>query len=57
MDEKISSRRRVSVNQETKTVESQQSENKEIRRLDLSSDVINKLKNATPVEAGRVLEF
>ena len=57
VNEKISSRRRVSVNQEAKPIESQQSENKEIRRLDLSNDVINKLKNATPVEAGRVLEF
>lgn len=57
VDEKISSRRRVSVNQETKPVENQQCENKEIRRLDLSNDVINKLKNATPVESGRVLEF
>lgn len=57
VDEKISSRRRVSVNQEAKPVENQQSENKEIRRLDLSNDVINKLKNATPIESGRVLEF
>ena len=57
VDEKISSRRRVSVNQETKPVESQQSENKEIRRLDLNNDVMEKLRNATPVESGRVLEF
>ena len=57
VDEKISSRRRVSVNQETKPVESQQSENKEVRRLDLSEDVMDKLRNATPVESGRVLEF
>lgn len=57
VDEKISSRRRVSVKQETKPVESQQSENKEVRRLDLSEDVMDKLRNATPVESGRVLEF
>ncbi len=57
VDEKISSRRRVSVNQEAVPIESQQSENREIRRLDLSNDVINKLRNATPVESGRVLEF
>lgn len=57
VDEKISSRRRVSVNQETKSVEGQQSENKEIRRLDLSNDMIEMLINAKPVESGRVLEF
>ena len=57
VDEKISSRRRVSVNQESKQVESQQIENKEIRRLDLNIDVMEKLKNATPVESGRVLEL
>ena len=57
VDEKISSRRRVSVNQETKPIESHQGENKEIRILELSNDVMEKLRNATPVEAGRVLEF
>ena len=57
VDEKISSRRRVSVNQETKPVESQQSESKEVRRLDLSEDMMEKLRNATPVESGRVLEL
>lgn len=57
VDEKISSRRRVTINQEAKPVESQQSENKEIRQLDLSKEMIGKLKNAKPVEAGRVLEF
>ena len=57
VDEKISSRRRVSANKETKPVESQQSENKEVRRLDLSEDVMEKLKNAAPVESGRVLEL
>lgn len=57
VDEKITSRRRVSVNQETKPIESQKSENKEVRRLDLSEDMIEKLRNATPVESGRVLEF
>lgn len=57
VDEKITSRRRVSVNQETKPIESQKSENKEVRGLDLSEDMIEKLRNATPVESGRVLEF
>ena len=57
VDEEISSRRRVSVNHDTKPTESQQSENKETRRLDLNNDVIEKLRNATPVESGRVLEF
>ena len=57
VDEKISSRRRVSVNQETKPVESQQSESKEVRRLDLSEDMMEKLRNAKPVESGRVLEL
>ena len=57
VDEKVSSRRRVSVNQEAVPIESQQSENKEIRQLDLSKEVIGMLKNAKPVEAGRVLEF
>ena len=57
VDEKISSRRRVSVNQEIKPVESQQSENKEVRRLDLSEDMMEKLRNAIPVESGRVLEL
>lgn len=57
VDEKISSRRRVSVNQETRPVESQQSDNKEVRGLDLSEDMMEKLRNATPVESGRVLEL
>lgn len=57
VDEKISSRRRVSVNQETKPIENQQIENKEIRRLDFNNDVMEKLRNATPVESGRTLEF
>lgn len=57
VDEEISSRRRVSVNHDTKPTESQQSENKETRRLDLNNDVIEKLRNATPVESGRVLEL
>ncbi len=57
VDEKISSRRRVSINQETKPVESQQSENKEVRRLDLSEDMMEELRNAKPVESGRVLEL
>ena len=57
VDEKISSRRRVSVNQETKPIENQQNDNKEIRRLDLSEDMIEKLRSATPVESGRVIEL
>lgn len=57
VDEKISSRRRVSVNQETKSIESQQSENREVRSLDLSETVMEGLRNATPVESGRVLEL
>lgn len=57
VDEKISSRRRVSVNQETKSVESYESSDKEIRRLELSNDVIEQLKAATPVESGRVIDL
>ena len=57
VDEKISSRRRVSVNQEAKPIESQQSENREVRSLDLSETVMEGLRNATPVGSGRVLEF
>ena len=57
VDEKISSRRRISVGQGTKSVDSQQKENRETRSIDLSKDLLDKLKNATPVESGRVLEL
>ncbi len=57
VDEKISSRRRVSANQEVKPNESQQSESKEIRRLDISEDIVENLRNAKPVESGRTLEL
>lgn len=53
-DEKIASRRRVSVNSEYKP-----SNNKEIniRTIDLSDTVLCNLRDATPFESGRILEF
>ena len=57
VDEKISSRRRISVGQGTKSVDSQQKENRETRSIDLGEGLMDKLKNATPVESGRVLEL
>ena len=56
VDEKISSRRRVSVN--NATPDAQHSEQKtEGRKLDLGNSIIEGLRNATPVESGRVIEL
>ena len=56
VDEKISSRRRVSVN--SATLDTQHSEQKtEGRKLDLGNSIIEGLRNATPVESGRVIEL
>lgn len=56
VDEKISSRRRVSVN--SATPDAQHSEQKtEERKLDLGNSIIEGLRNATPVESGRVIEL
>jgi hypothetical protein len=57
VDEKISSRRRVTINHEKEPIENQESENKEIRHLDISDTVLDGLRNATSIESGRVLEF
>lgn len=56
VDEKISSRRRVSIN--NATPDAQHSEQKtEGRKLDLGNSIIEGLRNATPVESGRVIEL
>ena len=56
VDEKISSRRRVSVN--SATPDAQHCEQKtENRKLDLGNSIIEGLRNATPVESGRVIEL
>lgn len=56
VDEKISSRRRVSVN--NATPDAQHSEQKtEGRKLDLGNSIIEGLRNATPVESGRIIEL
>lgn len=55
VDTKISSRRRVSIN--TKPSNQNEEPITEGRKLEISSSIINGLKNAIPVESGRVLEF
>lgn len=56
VDEKISSRRRVSVSNATS--DAQHSEQKtEGRKLDLGNSIIEGLRNATPVESGRIIEL
>jgi hypothetical protein len=59
VDEKIQSRRRVSVNQEntkaTKPVES--INDTQGRSIDISRKVIHGIENAIPIESGRVIEL
>lgn len=56
-DEKIASRRRVSVNNVPKSSVNVNDEGVEVRKLDISDTIIGNLRNATLVESGRVLEF
>lgn len=56
-DEKIASRRRVSVNNEPKPSVSINNEGIDVRTIDLSETILNNLRDATPIESGRILEF
>ena len=55
-DEKIASRRRVSVN-EPKSSASDNREGIDVRTIDISDTILGNLSNATPIESGRTLEF
>ena len=56
-DEKIASRRRVTVNNEPKPSVSINNEGIDVRTIDLSETILNNLHDATPIESGRTLEF
>lgn len=56
-DEKIASRRRVSVNNESKPSASVIDEKIDVRTIDISDTILGNLRDATPIEPGRTLEF
>lgn len=56
-DEKIASRRRVSVNNESKPSVRVDNEVTDVRKIDISNTILYKLRDATPIECGRTLEF
>ena len=56
-DERIASRRRVSVNEDAQPSARTNDENVEIRKVDISSTILRDLKDAIPVESGRSLEL
>ena len=56
-DERIASRRRVSVNNEPKPSVSVNEEGNDVRTIDISDTIISNLRDATPIESGRTLEF
>lgn len=56
-DEKIASRRRVSINSDNKVSTKSNEENTNVRSIDVSNTIVDNLRNAVPVEVGRVLEF
>ena len=56
-DEKIASRRRVSVNNEPVSSVSINDEGLEVRKIDISDTILGNLRNATPIEPGRVIEL
>lgn len=56
-DERIASRRRVSVNNEPKPRVNVNSEGVEVRTIDVSETILSNLRNATQIEPGRTLEF
>ena len=56
-DEKIASRRRVSVNNVPKSSVNVNDEGVEVRKLDISDTILGNLRDATPIEPGRTLEF
>lgn len=56
-DEKIASRRRVSVNNEPKPSVSDNNEGIDVRTIDISDTILGNLRDATPIESGRTLEF
>ena len=56
-DEKIASRRRVSINDDSKPSTKSNEESANVRAIDISNTIVENLRDALPVEAGRVLEF
>ena len=56
-DEKIASRRRVSVNNNPKPSGSVKNGGTDVRKIDISETILNNLRDATPIESGRTLEL
>jgi hypothetical protein len=56
-DEKIASRRRVSVNNDPKPSVSDNNGGIDVRTIDISDTILGNLRDATPIESGRTLEF
>lgn len=56
-EEMIACRRRVSVNNESKPPVSVNNEGIEVRTIDISDTILGNLRDATPIESGRTLEF
>lgn len=56
-DEKIASRRRVSVNNDPKPSVSDNYEGTSVRTIDISDTILRNLRDATQIESGRTLEF
>ena len=56
-DEKIASRRRVSINNAPQPSADTNEGSTNVRAIDISNTIVENLRNAVPVEAGRVLEF
>ncbi len=56
-DEKIASRRRVSINKESTTTVNTIDESVPVRAIDISNTILDEFRGAIPVKAGRVLEF
>lgn len=56
-DEKIVTRRRVTVNNEAKPSGSVKNGSSDVRKIDISETVLKNLRDATPIEPGRTLEL
>lgn len=56
-DERIASRRRVSVNHVPKPSVSENNEGVNVRTIDIGDTILGNLRDATPIESGRTLEF
>lgn len=57
IDERVASRRRVSVNNEPKPAPSVNEEGSSVRKTDISETILENLHNATPIKTSRTLEL